>query len=259
MKKKKWKTVKDFKDVINDTYQVSYEGDVRYKKSKEHIHQKIANKKYHPYYAVYLKKNNGKSEWVLVHQLVASFFVKVPKKYKDGNLYDLVPDHLDNNGLNNHYENLEWKTRGENIKSAHEKKYIDNSGENHNGAIITLKQAEEICDLFDQYKSYDEILKEMNLPNTKQYRQLLVRIKNRKAWTCVSDKHPFDEKKIKYTPAQLETVEKLDNIKKMISDGYSNYEIVRTLWGSDISKSKLQTRSQTITKIRNNEIYKELM
>ena len=258
-KKKRWKTIKNFKDVVDGIYQVSYDGAVRYKSSKEYIHQKIANKKYHPYYAVYLKKKNETSEWVLVHQLVATFFVKIPKKYKDGNEYDLVPDHLDNNGLNNHYENLEWKTRGENTRSAHEHKYINNACDNHSGALITIEQAHEICRLLEMNKSYDDILEIMNLPNTKQYRTLLVRIKNKNAWTAVSDLYNIDEKSIKYTKAQLETVERLDAIKEMIAQGYGNYEIVRALWGNDISKRKLATRSQTITKIRNNEIFKELI
>lgn len=259
MKKKKWKTINDFKDVINDTYQVSYDGYIRYKHSREPVHQKIANKKYHPYYAVYLKKNSGKSEWVLVHQLVATFFVKIPKKYKDGKIYDLVPDHLDNNGLNNYYENLEWKTRGENIKSAHQNKYINNSGDNHSGALITNELAHKICKLLEQNDSYDEIIEKLNLPNNKQYRTLLVRIKNRLAWKDISKSYNFDKSKIKYTKTQLETIERLDMIRQMITDGYKNYEIVRKLWGNDISDRQLQTRSQTITKIRNNEIFKELI
>ena len=256
---KKWKTINNFKNVVNEEYQVSYEGEVRNKITKELLHQKIANKKYHPYHAVYLKQNTGKSEWVLVHQLVATFFVKIPKKYRDNLDSDLVPDHLDNNGLNNHYTNLEWKTRGENTSSAHKHKYIDNVGDKHAGAIITTRQAHEICDLLDDDKTYDEILKIMNLPNTKQYRTLLVRIKNRNAWRSVSDHHIFDEKKIKYTAVQMETIERLDSIKEMIDLGYGNYEIVRALWGNDISKRKLATRSQTITKIRNNEIFKEFI
>ena len=257
--KKKWKTINNFKDVINDTYQVSYNGEIRYKNTKETIHQKIANKKHHPYYAVYLKKNDGKSEWFLVHQLVATFFVKIPKKYKDGKKYDLVPDHLDNNGLNNNFENLEWKTRGENVQSAHKNKYIDNSGDNHSGALITNKQAHIICQLLEKDKTYDEILKTMNLPNIKQYRTLLIRIKNKNAWNGVSDQYDIDNRKIKYTKIQMETIDRLDSIKEMIKNGYSNYEIVRTLWGDNISKRKLATRSQTITKIRNNEVFKELI
>ena len=195
----------------------------------------------------------------MVHQLVATFFVKVPDKYLDGKEYDLVPDHLDNDGLNNHYENLEWKTRGENISSAHENKYIDNSCDNHVGALITNDQAHQICQLLENDRSYDEILEEMNLPNTKQYRTLLVRIKNGNAWNNVSCLYNINKEKIKYTKAQLETIERLSSIKKMIDEGYSNYEIVRCLWGNDISKRKLATRSQTITKIRNNEIFKELI
>lgn len=177
---KKWRTIKNFKNVVDDMYQVSYEGEVRYKKSKDLIHKKIANKKHHPYYAVNLLKTNGKKEWVLVHQLVATFFVKVSKKYI-GTEKGLVPDHLDNNGLNNLYTNLEWKTRGETVKSAHLNGWINNSGSNNKNSTLSELEVRTICVLLEEGKQYDYIIDIMCLPKTKQMRQTLIRIKNRLA------------------------------------------------------------------------------
>ena len=98
-----WKTINNFKNIQNNLYEVSNFGYIRNKKDKTYLKMKIANKKHHPYYAVYLMHNDGKKRWVLMHQLVAFCFVKIPKKY-DGET-DLVPDHLDNDGLNNNYKN----------------------------------------------------------------------------------------------------------------------------------------------------------
>lgn len=256
MAKRKWKTLKGFKNIEDYLYQVSMFGEVRYAYSKEKLHVKIANKKNHPYIAVYLKNKNGKKEWVLVHQLVAFCFVKIPKKYKN-NMNDLVPDHLDNNGVNNFYKNLEWKTRGENVKASFERGEMDNSGENHKGSLITNEQAEKICKMLEDGFSYDDILSEMNFPNNKSYRKLLIRIKNRIAWKEISKNYNFDSKKIKYTPVQLDTISKLPKIRELISKGYTNMEIVRSVWG-ELPKNRMDTKSQTVTLIRKGELFKEI-
>lgn len=143
MEQEKWKIINGFKNVIDDTYEVSNFGNVRYKDSTFILHKKIANKKYHPYYAVSLLRARGNAEWVLVHQLVATYFVDIPEELLNEN--DIVPDHLDNNGLNNYYLNLEWKTRGMNVSDAFKMGYIDNSGEKHRDVFISEKEANLIC------------------------------------------------------------------------------------------------------------------
>lgn len=257
MIKKKWKVINNFKDIVNDTYEISYEGEVRKYSSKEILHKKIANRKNHPYYAVSLKNCYGKTEWVLVHQLVAYFFIKVPKKYKDCDV-ELVPDHLDNNGLNNHYTNLEWKTRGENVSSAHKHGFINNKGDSNKNAIITDEQAREICEYLCEGIGYSEILDKMNFPDNKSYRSLLVRIKNRNAWRSVSDDYTFDSKKVKYTSSQRDTIEKLPLIRLLIGEGKSNYEIIRIVWGDNCSESMKKSKNETIKNIRNNKIFKDI-
>lgn len=258
--KKEWRTIKHFKQVVDDMYQVSYEGEVRYKKSKKIIKQKIANKKHHPYKAVYILHTDGKKRWVLVHQLVATYFVKIPKKYKNCK-EELVPDHLDNDGTNNLYTNLEWKTRGENIKAAFERGEISNKLENHSDAIITNKQAHKICKLLEEGKAYDEIFTILKFPiNDKdRYRKVLVRIKNRLAWTDISNNYHFNEKAYQYTPTQLETISYIPDIQKYIEEGKTNTEIVRLIWGNDLSYSKLQSKVQTVRKIRNKQIFKDFL
>lgn len=252
----RWKTIEGFKDVIDNLYEISDNGDVRWKSSKDMIHKKIANKKHHPYYAVHLKKFSGRSEWVLVHQLVATFFVAKPDRYDENE--ELVPDHLDNDGLNNYYKNLEWKTRGENVSSAFKNGYINNSGENGAWAIISNDEARKICEYLQDGFGYKEILKKMNYPFTETYRTLLVRIKNRVAWKDISKDYNFGRCKTQYTPTQLDTIKKIPEILKLINDGYRNYEIANIIWKGE-TKNKLVSKAQTVGNIRRGKIFKEYL
>lgn len=252
--KLKWKKLKNFKNVLDDRYKISNDGDVMDLLVPEIMHQKIANKKHHPYYAVYLKFKNGKSEWVLVHQLVAHCFVKIPKKYKG--VKDLVPDHLDNNGLNNNYKNLEWKTRGENVSDAFKKGFVNYNGENSSSAIINNATAHKICKLLEKDKTYKEIIEELDLPDNKSIRQLLVRIKCRNAWTEISSQYKFDSSKNKYTEKQLFVINNIPKIQKLIAEGYNNMEIARMIWDSDCN---IKSAAMTVANIRNKSIYQEFL
>jgi hypothetical protein len=255
MEKIIWKNLNGFKNIINNTYQVSSLGDVRIKKGKKILHRKIANKKNHPYYAVYLRNNKGTGEWVLVHQLVAFCFIKIPKKYEGRT--DLVPDHLDNNGLNNYYKNLSWKTRGENVSKAFKCKEINTFGENCCWAIITDEQARQICKYLEENLSYTEILKKMDLEDNKSNRILLVRIKNRIAWKEISKDYKFSMN-TKYSDTQLETIRNIPRIQRLISEGKKNAEIAHIIW-SNIPHAKIGPKAQTISKIRKGLIFKDIL
>ena len=60
-------------------------------------------------YSRVILQNNGKKERFLVHRLVAIHFI-------DGYFDGAVVNHIDGNKNNNHYTNLEYVTRSENIK-----------------------------------------------------------------------------------------------------------------------------------------------
>lgn len=254
MKDKKWKKLKGFKNVKNGIYEISNYGDVRLIKTNEILKMKIANKKKHPYYAVYLKKDSGKKEWVLVHQLVAYCFLKIPKKYI-GMDVELVPDHLDNNGLNNYYKNLKYKTRGENVSDAFKMGYCNNSGENNVHAIINDEQAKQICEYLEKNVSYDDIIKKMNFPDNKKYRQLLVRIKNKNAWNHISCNYQFNDT-VQLNKKQRDMISKLPTILKLMDDGLSNSEIYSLLWEGD---DKRESKMVSLRKIRKKEIYTEYL
>ena len=61
---------------------------------------------------------------IKVHRLVAMLYLDCPDNYEQ-----LTVDHLDGNKHNNHYSNLEWVTRSENIKRAF-KSGLNNASEN---------------------------------------------------------------------------------------------------------------------------------
>lgn len=250
---KYWKVINNFKNIKNMRYGVNCYGDVKNLETGEILKKKIANKKRHPYYAVYLLNNDNKKEWVLVHQLVAKFFVKIPKYLNSCN--DIVPDHLDNNGLNNFYKNLQWKTRSQNISDAFKMGYIDNSGEKHRDVFITEKQAEKICKYLEKGLDYNNILNKMGFKNNKKYRSLLVRIKNGLAWKKVSSKYNIDKNKIKYTDKQKDALIKLPMILKLHEKGYSTKEIFQIVYKNNSCNKA--TKMNIIRRICKQEIFKK--
>jgi hypothetical protein len=96
---KKWKTLLE-----NSNYEISNEGELRNKKGK--LLSLNMNKRGYLYCNI---SSNGKVSKVKIHILVAKYFVDNPFN-KD------TVNHRDGNKLNNHYLNLEWLTRKENIR-----------------------------------------------------------------------------------------------------------------------------------------------
>lgn len=104
---------------LDSTYEVSEYGDVKsvdraikrggkiHKIKGKKLKHKICRNGYH---RVGLSKN-GKTKHKSVHRLVAKLFIGKPNK-------KLEINHIDGNKSNNHFTNLEWVTRSENMKHA---------------------------------------------------------------------------------------------------------------------------------------------
>ena len=77
--------------------------------------------------------NDGKHKTLLVYRLVAIAFLGLPTDEK------MTVNHKDGNRLNNHLDNLEWLTRGDNIRHGFE-----------NGLYHSQKE----CTLIGDYETY---------------------------------------------------------------------------------------------------------
>ena len=87
---------------------------------------------------------NVERKAVRIHRLVAETFIPNP-----GNLSDV--NHIDGDKSNNRADNLEWASRGSNIKHSYDSGLRKaKKGEESPVAKITLKQAQEI---YDQYET----------------------------------------------------------------------------------------------------------
>ncbi len=98
-----------YKDIINyeALYEVSNFGNVRNKRTNKILRHDISKGSTTEYHRVTLCKE-GKTQRFLVHRLVALHFIDNPDNKPEIN-------HIDNNGNNNHFSNLEWVTKSENM------------------------------------------------------------------------------------------------------------------------------------------------
>jgi hypothetical protein len=95
----KWKTVLE-----DNNYEISNYGNFRNKRGK--VLKLNINARGYIYCNISTK---GKVSKVKIHRLVAKYFVKNTNNKETVN-------HIDGNKLNNHFSNLEWLTRKENIQ-----------------------------------------------------------------------------------------------------------------------------------------------
>lgn len=116
---------------LDEVYKVSEYGDVR---SRDRVIQRGGRKHSikgqvlthnickNGYHRVGLNKDS-KRQYKAVHRLVAKLFVDNPKDKPEVN-------HIDGDKSNNHYTNLEWVTRGENMKHGYEMGLITHLSDN---------------------------------------------------------------------------------------------------------------------------------
>lgn len=110
-----WKDVKGYKPI----YQVSNKGRIKSlrRETRCNVNSKYERKERilrfshtRRYLTTYLYDTNGHKRSVLVHKVVATAFIKNPKKLKE-------IDHIDGNPENNSVENLRWVTHKQNCNN----------------------------------------------------------------------------------------------------------------------------------------------
>ncbi len=119
-----WHTLK-IKDEISDRYLIDEYGQIysiQYKR--------ILSPWLHATGYLYLQiRHNGKRTPIPIHRLVAFSFIGSPNSIEQNNI-----NHKDGNKFNNHYSNLEWCTKSENVKHAYD-----------TGLTVSLKGEENPC------------------------------------------------------------------------------------------------------------------
>jgi hypothetical protein len=106
-----WKTIEN-----NEEYKVSNDGLIKKVETGKLMAQSVHKSKGTENYSRYCIKMFGKNYFV--HRLVANAFVPNPEN-------KLEVDHIDGNALNNHYTNLRWATRHEQMRNT--KKPVNNT------------------------------------------------------------------------------------------------------------------------------------
>lgn len=121
---------------------------------------------------------DGKRVTKAVHRLVAEVFVANPLGLPEVN-------HRDGNKRNNHWTNLEWCSRGENIAHAYAQSLRSATGTSNARCLHEEAQIREICELLSQgHKA--SVIKDMGHPYS-----LVRKIKSRENWTHISDHYSW--------------------------------------------------------------------
>lgn len=104
-----WKKVQDY-----ENYEISTQGRVMNTRRNKLL---TPNKNTWGYLGVFLYKN-GIGKRHQIHRLVAQAFLETPLEKNEVN-------HIDGDKTNNYITNLEWVTRSENMKHAHQNNLMD--------------------------------------------------------------------------------------------------------------------------------------
>ena len=123
-----------------------------------------------------------------VHRLVAWEFCP-------GRNVDLDINHIDGNKSNNHYSNLEWVTRQENIIHSVENGLAgkgDHRGILNGQAKLNEQDVRNICELLQNTDlSYRSIIEKLDLPVTQN---AIKRIKQKTHWTEIVKDYDFSHR-----------------------------------------------------------------
>lgn len=145
----RWKTVYINGEPTN--YEISDQGSCRNTKqlhwSKKGLLKPKFNK--HNGYCSYCIRLNNKNYYCYVHRLVAEAFIPNPENKEQVN-------HKDGIKTNNHYRNLEWNTREENMKHCFENELCSSAKKVN---VYNLKG-----EFIGQYVSIMEACRQLNIP-----------------------------------------------------------------------------------------------
>lgn len=148
------------------------------------------------------KNDKGQSygKWTPVHRIVNTVFNGAPPE-------GYVTNHIDSIRANNYYKNLEWVTQQENVKYSFEHGFRQVGENNNGGSTFTDAQVTQICELMQAgiYDRREFSLRVFGCEPTKSIVKLLRRIRNKEAWTHISNNYNILEnpKRFSFTDEQV--------------------------------------------------------
>lgn len=198
-----------------------------------------ANDNGHGYLYVSLRNINGAYKKYYIHRLVAISFIP--------NYYNLeTVNHLAEKDFNMSY-NLEWMSRSNNVYDA---RYTGKNTSNTDRNLFTDEKIHQACKMLEEEKDYGDILKEINVPDNKDTRDMLCKIKSGAAWKNISKLYNIENKNRKYT-VEDETVHR---ICQLISEGLKDADIIRTVYGDHLDTyEKRKSYGKYVWKIRHKQ------
>lgn len=128
-------------------------------------------------YQILQLRVDGKSFTKAVHRVVAEAFLERP-------LEDSEVNHKDGDKLNNHVSNLEWVSRGDNIKHAYDFELRGCKGSLNANAKVSEEQVHEICKELCKGLSVRAVSEDLGVS-----RYIVSKIKSKKNWVFISDQY----------------------------------------------------------------------
>ena len=211
-----------WKDVYLDgklsKYKVSNYGDIisYHKKRPKLLKPHVTS---NGYQIVCLYSNDGIEHWILVHRLVAMYFIPIPENLKiEGYTFDdLEVNHKNGTKegkLQNTVYNLEWVTSSENKYHAY-RTGLRLDCDKHPESIYTNEQIHHVCKLLEENRlGVREISKQTGVDYP-----TIAQILSKNQWKPISEKYDFSNRK---KQRHLYPKEVIDHVKKLLSEQDKN-------------------------------------
>lgn len=164
------------------------------------------------YYSTVVTVSKGVFKHYRIHRLVAETFIPTDDKTLDVH-------HKDHDKSNNHVSNLEWCTRGQNIKYAMLAGVNPQMGVTHSSSVLTEEQVHKICELLQEGWRTIDIADFMGVDKS-----IICGIRTKRNYKEISNQYTF-----KVVRKERISKEKVHMICEMLEEGISPKEITAKL------------------------------
>lgn len=169
--------------IKKDMYKISEYGDIVNISTGRKLKTNLNNLGYRVL-SLQCEDNTGLT--VAVHRLVAYNFLGSPPKNKN------IVNHLNGDKEKNHYTNLEWTDYEGNNQHAIYTGLNDIYNSNNKFKKYSDELTTDICKLFEQGFSVQEVLKKYNKINDNKFYRYLINVRTRNQRTDISKNFKFD-------------------------------------------------------------------